>query len=394
MLTSLSSNARPSDLLRQRLAGLAAGDAYRNYVEVRDRLLAMMDADAGKADTAPSEYWETELQWFDYMFDASPLVVDRLRWHTHHITGIKGYDYRANKDTRALTLKLKALHEEASAAGDPELFVPESPALGGFGFTDEQGRLFHVDTLKYYEVLVALQLAGVLPEFRTQSSERKLAWEIGTGWGGLAYQFMTTCRNTTYVLVDLAPTFIFSATYLKTMFPEARVRFYTEVPDEEFWDDWETLDFVFIPHTRLDLMTPPRCDLVLNTVSFQEMTTEQVRGYVHHAAELEAPFLYSLNRERSLYNPELLGVTRLMEERYWLHEIDVLPVSYVRNLDAMPPPRAQRVKSKVKQLAKQAAAAKPGKPLKEDLDYKHYVGWRRVEGMALTKSGKLKRVGS
>ena len=43
--------------------------------------LAASDADA------PSSYWQEELANFEYMLDASPLIIEKLRHHTHHITG-------------------------------------------------------------------------------------------------------------------------------------------------------------------------------------------------------------------------------------------------------------------------------------------------------------------
>jgi hypothetical protein len=136
--------------------------------------------------------------------------------------------------------------------------------------------------------------------------------------------------------------------------------------------DWEEYDFIFLPHTRIDAVAPPHLDLTMNTVSFQEMTTEQVDAYIRHAHEQGCPYLYSHNRERSLYNPELLGVQRILSRYYWPHEIDVLPVSYVHMLDNVSTGSlAQSAKLRAKQLLDKAGA-------KEDLDYKHLIGWRRM----------------
>jgi putative sugar O-methyltransferase len=368
----------PSEVVARRIASAENSSVYGLYREVRERVLRMKDTDAAR-EGEPSQYWQTELLWFEYMLDAGPLIVDRLRWHTHHVTGVKPYDYREHKDATGLAMKLEALLREARDTSDPDLFVPEHPALGGFGFRDDQDRIFNVDTLKYFEALIALQRGAVLPTFRELDGDRKLVWEIGAGWGGFAYQFKTLCPNTTYVIVDLPELFLFSAVYLQTVFPDARMRFYTEVDDSELFVGWQNLDFVFIPHTRLDLVSPPRCDLALNIVSFQEMSTLQVRNYVNHAADLQVPFLYSLNRERSLYNPELKGVSTLLAERFWVHEIDVLPVSYVRTLAKLPPPRAQRAKGRMKELAKKAAETKKtGSAAKRTADYRHLIGWLRL----------------
>ena len=57
---------------------------------------------------------------------------------------------------------------------------------------------------------------------RDRSADRL---EIGAGWGGFAYQFKTLFPKTTYVVVDFPELFLFSASYLVTVFPEAKVRF-------------------------------------------------------------------------------------------------------------------------------------------------------------------------
>ena len=72
------------------------------------------------------------------------------------------YDYRSQK-TRAKTMFAEKL-EALLGAGPPDLLVPEWRELGGFGF-DIDGRLFNIDTLKFFENLIALEKGAVLQEF-------------------------------------------------------------------------------------------------------------------------------------------------------------------------------------------------------------------------------------
>jgi len=331
------------------LVALRESPGYRNYLLVRDRVLAMKDqASASAAGTGePSEYWREELGGFDYLLDASPLVIAKLRQHTHHVTGVRAYDYRSNRERQRKRFedKLRALRKR----GGDELLVPESPALGGFGFEIE-GRLFNVDTLKFYEVLVALKKAAVLDEF-LGTAERRLVWEIGAGWGGFAYQFKTLCANVTYVITDLPELFLFSATYLQTLFPGAGCAFAGARPLADLLAAWAEYDFIFLPNTRLAETRLPRVDLTVNMVSFQEMTGAQVDAYARAAHEQDCAILYSLNRERSGYNRELTSVSEILGRYYWLHEVKVMPVGYQKMLDEAP----------------------------SDKDYRHQVGWRRVQ---------------
>ena len=69
------------------------------------------------------------------------------------------------------------------------------------------------------------------------------------------------------------------------------------------------------------------------------------------AYDLGCPMLYSLNRERSGYNTELSSVSEIIGKYYWLHEVKVMPVGYQKMLDDGPSER----------------------------DYRHLVGWRRVQ---------------
>jgi hypothetical protein len=315
-----------SEQLAQRIEIAAGSAAYSNYQRARAALLGMLD----EASAAPSSYWGEELAGMEYMLDASPLVIARLRHHCYHVTGVWPYNYREQRPAKRdrqyddHRRKLDALLE----IGRRDLFVPESPALGGFGFAFDEG-LVNIDTLKFFEAMIALDRGEVLGEFR-ESGERKVVWEIGAGWGGFAYQFKTLFPDATYVITDLPQLFLYSATYLATVFPDARIGFHSRAGDDV---DWLEHDFVFVPYPSLDAVAPPRLDLVVNMVSFQEMTTEQVQRYVERAHEAGASFLYSLNRERSRFNTELTGVSPILEQRFWPHEISLLPVGHQESLD-------------------------------------------------------------
>ena len=335
-------------VFRARVDALRAAPAFRHYEYVRDKVLEMRSGPGGTpgGNDVPSAYWQEELSGFEYMLDASPLVVEKLRHHSFHLTGLRVHEYRThrNRQRQRLAKKLRVLTRQFK----PELLVPESPLLGGFGF-EIDGRLFNLDTLKFFEVLSALDKGAVLDEFR-HNAERRLVWEIGAGWGGFPYQFKTVCPNVTYVITDFPEVFLFSATYLMTLFPGARVRFWGDVPAGRFFDDWRDYDFIFMPNTALDAMRPDRLDLTVNMVSFQEMTAQQVTRYVERAHTLGCPFLYSLNRERSGYNPQIESVSRILSQFYWPREIAMLPVSYQKMLDEEPSPH----------------------------DYTHIIGWRRI----------------
>lgn len=336
-------------VLESEIDVLRRSHEFECYQRAREYVLSVQRRRKGlSAVHQPSAYWKEELANFDYLFDASPLIIRKLRQHSYHVTGLKVYDYRSNKDGAQADLdrKLRAL----IALDETGLKVPESRICGGFGF-EIDGDLYNVDTLKYYEALIALDRGAVLSGLR-ESTSRPVVVEIGAGWGGFPYQFKTLFPRVTYVVVDLPELFLFSATYLMSAFPEARVILYD--PGQHDAESLRDADFVFVPNHDFDTLPIGEPHLVVNMVSFQEMTSEQVESYARRAHELNTAFLYSLNRDRSPYNTQLTNVADALEKYYWLHEICMLPVSYNRVLKEKGP--------------KQKAGP----------SYRHHVGWRRL----------------
>ena len=123
----------------RRLATMRERPEYLVYEHVRRQVLALAALGRNRRSTghAPSDYWSGELEKFEYMLDASPLIIDKLRHHTHSLTGIHPNQYRQslNKHKRRFTEKLAALR----ALDDVELWIPEARVLGGFGFDIDGG---------------------------------------------------------------------------------------------------------------------------------------------------------------------------------------------------------------------------------------------------------------
>src|SRR4051812_47766827 len=102
-----------ADSLQSRIEELRRSPAYANYERARDEVLRMKERDAGRDGSDPSTYWQEELAGFEYLFDASPLMVDKLRHQCYHVTGLKVYDYRSHKDRgrEQIAAKLERLVE-------------------------------------------------------------------------------------------------------------------------------------------------------------------------------------------------------------------------------------------------------------------------------------------
>jgi hypothetical protein len=250
---------------------------------------------------AISNYWQEEITGFDYMFSANPVIIRSLREHCHHITGIRSYDYRAHHNHKAgrYLRKLRRLMEIDSH----DLFISESPLLGGFGYKTKFG-MVNLDTLKFYESLIALSASGCLFSL----PENPCVLEIGSGWGGFAYQYKSLFPKATYICVDLPATMIFSLTYLKNTFPDA---IFCVGLDQFVAENLGEYDFVFLTPDEL-LQSVLNVDLVLNMVSFQEMSSANVEGYCNWVKENNAQWFYSHNRDKSSHNNQLSSVSKII----------------------------------------------------------------------------------
>jgi len=130
--------------------------SYNNYLEVREHVFSMMDHQFD--NSSPSNYWKEEIEGFDYMFDASPLIINKLREHCYHLTGIKSFDYRDHHKENSVHFENK-LNSLKNLDENNCLFVPEAQLLGGFGHRIN-GDLVNIDTpVKRYSSGMSVRLA-------------------------------------------------------------------------------------------------------------------------------------------------------------------------------------------------------------------------------------------
>ena len=341
--------------LKTRIANSYESAMYASYQNIRERVLKMVENMARDGAT-PSDYWSQEVAGFEYLFDASPLILERFREHCYHITGIHSYPYRQHHGAKNSGHTMR--YEELKSIDRRGLFVPESPVLGGFGY-DVGAGLANVDTLKFYEVLIGLDKAGLLDSLEAGDT----VIEIGAGWGGFAYQVCTKFPGIRYIILDLPHTMMFSSVYLNCTFPDAQTIMHGDA-DFESRLECGDFDFAFVPHFVADRCAFPAAKFGVNIASFQEMTAAQVSGYAALLSGNQCAAIYSLNRKRSPYNMELESVQEELSRHYQCSPIHVLDTSYTSI------GKRDKNKSKLKDVAKKLKI----KVGREDLGYKHLVG--------------------
>ena len=347
-------------------------DFYRNFLRAREAVIAMNTVPPERIPefARPSKDGNEDLGIFASLFDASPAIIAQLRRHYHRLTGIPTDRYRYDNEAEERPLfenKLRALRSLDMS----DLFVPESPALGGLGYELSAG-LANLETLKIYECTLAMDRGSALAALK-RLPERQVVLDISPGWGGLAYALKTLLPNTCFVLCDLPELFLFSATYLSTVFPRAKIAFVT--PDaSELNDNWATYDFIFVPQALYHEIKPERLDLMVDSGSSRPMAGEQRAAYVKLAASLGCPIVYSLCPGA----PD--DASKIVEQAYWLSEVPMLLVSHTTLLDPRLATDVQAVaarwrKAKSKLLS---PSAQTSEGERADIDHKHLVGWKRL----------------
>ena len=289
-----------------------------------------------------------------HMWDATPEIIASLRQQCAPFFGARASDYM--DPPKKTVERFWKYVERLRKVGTNDLLIAEPPALGGFGFT-HRSDTYNEDTLKFCETLTALQLGGVLGQLqRDTGGDPRVVWEIGGGWGGLAYRIKTICPDVTYVITSPPDLFLLSAVYLMTAFPGAGFRFYDPGVGDAIWRELEGADFIFVPESAVEQMTLPDVDLTIDVMVLEHMTEERARSHVEQAFELGSRYLYSVCPSTGVEDADRAPVRRLVERRYWPH--------------AMPLPRMR---------AGEAFAGLDGHHtgVAQGISHEHLVGWRR-----------------
>lgn len=110
--------------------------------------------------------------------------------------------------------------------------------------------------------------------------------EIGAGWGGCASQLHQVCDVSSYTIIDLPENLCLSSAYLQATLNRREPHFLDCHPGATF--NVGPNGMYFGLPAAIDNLPGPY-DLIINTVSFQEMDQETVDAYLSWAAKVLAP---------------------------------------------------------------------------------------------------------
>lgn len=265
--------------------------------------------------TDPSAVWSAACGLFDYLPGMRDESFGKIRLHTHVLTAdhYLRYVLGTNKDKfrRDWESKIKSI---------PEKYIIGEPEGGlGFAFGD---RLISFDIVRYQMLINALYQRGFLSLL--ESDQWKFILEIGGGYGALAHHLSNIAKNTTYVIIDIPETLLFSAPYIALHNPKKKVYVYDPGTFADILTSkqgFSAYDFVFVPNYKLDALRALKFDLAINQNSMGEMTASQVQEYLDVIAETCTGEFYSFNLDRLPVNTELSSLTDALAKKFTLAEL-------------------------------------------------------------------------
>jgi len=180
-------------------------------------------------------------------------------------------------------------------------WVSEKDTLGLFKAIDEPfiGNPFIVE---WKGRRISQDLCNSIHEFYSiQETEGPLdLFEIGAGYGRLAYIFLRALPSATYCIVDMPPALYISQKYLSSVFPKEKIFYFRHFQSfEEVRDEFETSRIRFLMAHQIELLPEASFDTGISISSLHEMTSTQIEVYIHHVTRLTKKSFYSKQWRRS-----------------------------------------------------------------------------------------------
>lgn len=275
--------ARAQAICKESLTSVHARDSYISQYGL-DRDFALPDANWSY--DAPNEFLKVYIR----LSKADRLDLDNLRAFCQVFSGYNLYQVRngAGLTTDNTILSPELFDQVASRLKSanhhfvekwrevvnniPTRYRFTPPTRFGECGHLVDGVIVNYDTITYQERVNLLYCSGVIDKLEAiaRSGRAVHICEIGGGYGALAHWFRQAFPDCSYTIIDLPESLLFSRLYLSLS--------YGDVPNGYGLSPVDR-GFRFTPNYIAEQLDEP-FDLVINTLSFSEMSLHQVRKYV------------------------------------------------------------------------------------------------------------------
>jgi putative sugar O-methyltransferase len=120
-----------------------------------------------------------------------------------------------------------------------------------------------------------------------------VVFELGGGFGGMAYYLMRDTSNITYIAADLPENAALQAYYLISNFPTKRIALYGEFDLDNL--NPNDYDAIIIPNFAIDSLKNNVANLSFNSYSLAEMDIASVTNYISKICDFTSDYFYHLN---------------------------------------------------------------------------------------------------
>ena len=124
------------------------------------------------------------------------------------------------------------------------------------------------------QIIYSYYIYNILNAY-TDLSDKKTILEIGAGNGNLLSVIHNNVPGVSVIDVDLPESLSHAILYISDLYPNANILMPHEVDGKNFND----YDFVFLTPNQISLIDDDSIDVSINTFSFQEMTSAQIKEY-------------------------------------------------------------------------------------------------------------------
>jgi putative sugar O-methyltransferase len=165
----------------------------------------------------------------------------------------------------------------------------DEPALGNPLGCEYKGRLVTQDLCNSINEVNTILAA--LPQLLAR---RCHVTELGAGHGRIANVLLRLSPNVRVTIIDLPPALYVAQWYLTQLFPERRTFRFRNYSDwSAVRQEFASAELAFLMPAQLEGLPPGDIDLLINVVSLQEMTPEQIAFWFGHIDRLRPGFFYS-----------------------------------------------------------------------------------------------------
>ncbi len=274
---------------------------------------------------APSIIWKSVTSVLRYIQNLSAEDFKQIRYHCDLFTGSDLLKFFHPWPPIDIKTDKRALMYNLCCKGMPDSFCLSEPECEALPFTPGfriNDKIINGSIVRYQLCTTYLFLSGIAEEI-INSPQKQAILEIGGGHGGLSHGlFHAFSQRTSGILLDLPEMLIFQIPFILINNPGAKYYIYDK---ETFTDGFIknellTYDFIFLPHFVLSrLKALKNIAIMLNVISFQEMTGEQVDTYLEFAKQSTKYGVYSDNYDCHPHNDsDMQSVTNRLQSKFIL----------------------------------------------------------------------------